>query len=324
MTTQNAGLLPVIDLGGLADNDAAEITIGRHLDDAFRNAGFCYIANTGIDPAVIAAVFDASRRFHAMPMQSKRAVAINSSRRGYIAPKSSRSETSSVARPTQPNDSESFMVMHEVPPEDPRFGTPVNGPNQWPDDLPNFRAPVQAYDRVLHDFCQRLLPSIARALDLPRDTFRRYFQRPTTFLRLLHYPPRAADAPDDAYGAAPHTDYGFITILAQDGVGGLEVRPRGADWIAAPPIPGTFVVNVADMLARWTNDRWVSTPHRVKNLPGVDRYSCPYFFDMDMDCTVECLDDCHGPGNPPRYDPVRYGDYLLERLTRNFTYSEAS
>jgi len=327
MTTQIArtsSVLPVLDLGGLPDDEAAEVNIGRQLDAAFRGAGFCYFSNTGIDPALIEAVFDASRRFHALPMRTKRAIATNSFHRGYIAPKSSLIETSSVARVTRPNDSDSFMLMQEVPPEDPRFGTFLNGPNQWPEGLADFRGPVQAYDRAMHDFCRRLLRPIARALDLPPDALRRYFKQPTTFLRLLHYPPQAADAPDDAFGSAPHTDFGFITVLAQDGVGGLEVRPRGGDWIAAPPIPGTFVVNVADMLARWTNDRWQSTPHRVKNLSGVDRYSCPYFFDMDLDCTVACLENCQSPVNPPRYDPVLYADYVRELLDHNYSYRKSA
>jgi isopenicillin N synthase-like dioxygenase len=323
MTIRHAATLsrlPVIDLGGLRADESSEITIGRSLDDAFREIGFCYIANAGVDPALVAAVFDASRRFHALPMRMKRAIAMNSFHRGYMEPKSSLIETSSIARVTQPNDSESFMLMHEVRPNDARYGTPLNGPNLWPAGLTDFREPVQAYDCVMHDFCQRLLRPLARALGLPREAFDQFFYRPTTFLRLLHYPPQVANAPDDAFGSAPHTDYGFVTILAQDGVGGLEVRTRDGDWIAAPPIPGTFVVNVADMLARWTNDRWRSTPHRVKNRSGVDRYSCPYFFDMDLECTVACLDSCHGPENPPRYDPVRYGDYLIERLDRNYSY----
>jgi isopenicillin N synthase-like dioxygenase len=327
MTTHIArmsSVLPVIDLGGLPDDEAAEVTIGRQLDEAFRGAGFCYFSNTGIDPTLVEAVFDASRRFHALPMPAKRAIATNSFHRGYIAPKSSLIETSSVARVTRPNDSDSFMLMHEVPPDDPRFGTFLNGPNQWPCGLADFREPVRAYDRVMHDFCRRLLRPIARALDLPPDAFRRYFKQPTTFLRLLHYPPQGVDAPDDAFGSAPHTDFGFITILAQDDVGGLEVRPRGGDWIAAPPIPGTFVVNVADMLARWTNDRWRSTPHRVKSLSGVDRFSCPYFFDMDLDCTVACLEKCHSPDNPPRHDPVRYADYVRELLDRNYSYRKSA
>ena len=200
-----------------------------------------------------------------------------------------------MAKVTKPNDSKSFMLMHEVAPDDPRYGRPLDGPNLWP-DLPGFREPVVAYERAMHDFCLRLLRPLALALGLPRDWFLPFFEQPTTFLRLLHYPPQAKDAPDDAFGSAPHTDYGFITILSQDTSGGLEVRRRDGTWLAAPPIPGTWVVNVADMLSRWTNGRWQSTPHRVKNLSGGDRYSCPYFFDMSMDSTVEVLPTCQGPG----------------------------
>ena len=172
----------------------------------------------------------------------------------------------------------------------------------------------------MHGFCLRLLPVLALALGLDRDWFAPYFAQPTTFLRLLHYPPQAVDAPDDAFGSAPHTDYGFITLLAQDDRGGLQVRRRDGSWLDAPPIPGTWVVNVADMLSRWTNGRWQSTPHLVKNVSGADRYSCPYFFDMSMDSSIEVLPTCQGPNNPPRYKQVRYGDYLLERLDRNYAY----
>jgi len=127
---------------------------------------------------------------------------------------------------------------------------------------------------------------------------------------------------DDAFGSAPHTDYGFVTVLCQDSQGGLEVRRSDGTWLAAPPIPGTWVVNVADMLSRWTNGRWQSTPHRVKNLSGGDRYSCPYFFDMSMDSTVEVLPTCQGPGRPAKWPSVRYGDYLLERLDKNYAYRQ--
>ena len=311
--------LPVIDLRGLQD-PAADASIAGALDHAFRTVGFCYFVNTGIDPALVEAVFDASRRFHRLPLAAKRAIAMNAFHRGYMATSTSLIETSSVARVTRPNYSESFMLMHEVSPDDQRFGTPLNGPNQWPVDVPGFRAAVLAYDTALRQFCVRLLRPIALALDLPPDALVACFRQPTTFLRLLHYPPQPPDAPDDAYGSAPHTDYGFMTILAQDNAGGLEVRPLDGDWIAAPPVPGSFVVNVADMLARWTNDRWQSTPHRVKNVSGGDRYSCPYFFDMDLDCTVACLDTCQSAANPARYQPVRYGNYLLERLDRNYSY----
>jgi isopenicillin N synthase-like dioxygenase len=314
MPSPKIDALPIIDFAV-----ASEATLARQLDEAFSQIGFCYFKGIGVDPAVVDGVFDASRRFHAQPRVAKEAIAMNRFHRGYMAPRSSLIETSSVARVTRPNDSESFMLMHEVAPDDPRHGRPLDGPNLWP-DLADFRAPVEAYERAMHGFCLRLLPALALALGLPGDWFAPHFRQPTTFLRLLHYPPQAPDAPDDAFGSAPHTDYGFITILAQDRQGGLEVRRRDGTWLAAPPIAGTWVVNVADMLSRWTNGRWQSTPHRVKNLSGGDRYSCPYFFDMSMDSIVEVLPTCHGADSLPRFKPVRYGDYLIERLDRNYDY----
>jgi isopenicillin N synthase-like dioxygenase len=309
--------LPVLRFGS-----TSEAELARQLDLTFTGIGFCYVTDIGVDAALVEAVFAASRRFHAQPRAAKDSIAMNRFHRGYMAPKTSIIETSSVARVTRPNDSESFMLMHEVAPDDPRYGRPLDGPNLWP-DLPDFRGPVEAYERAMLGFCRRLLRPLALALGLPRDWFAPFFQQPTTFLRLLHYPPQQPDAPDDAFGSAPHTDYGFITILAQDDSGGLEVRRRDGTWLPARPIPGTWVVNVADMLARWTNGRWQSTPHRVKNISGGDRYSCPYFFDMSMDSIVETLPTCHGPESPPSFPPVRYGDYLMERLDRNYAYRKA-
>jgi len=304
--------LPIVDFAG-----AGEEALAGQLDRAFTDIGFCYFRGIGIAPTIVDGVFDAARRFHAQPRAAKDAIAMNKFHRGYMATKSSIIQTSSVARVTKPNDSESFMLMHEVPESDPRFGRPLDGPNLWP-DLAGFRAAVEAYEQAMHTFCLRLLSPLALALGLPREWFAPHFQKPTTFLRLLHYPPHAKDAADDAFGSAPHTDYGFITILAQDNQGGLEVRRRDGTWLAAPPLEDTWVVNVADMLSRWTNGRWQSTPHRVKNLSGGDRYSCPYFFDMAMDSIVEVLPTCGAPKLPA----VRYGDYLLERLDKNYTYRQ--
>lgn len=314
----DVGQLPIIDFDGVD-----EARLARQLDDAFSGIGFCYFRGIGVSEAARDGVFAASRRFHAMPQAAKQAIAMNRFHRGYMAPKTSLIETSSVARVTKPNNSESFMLMHEVAEDDPRFGRPLDGPNQWP-DLRGFREAVESYATAMRAICLRLLRPMALALGLPADWFAPYFEQPTTFLRLLHYPPQPPDAPDDAFGSAPHTDYGFITILAQDNAGGLEVRRSDGTWLKAHPIPGTWVVNVADMLSRWTNGRWQSTPHRVKNLSGGDRYSCPYFFDMSMDSTVAVLPTCQGPGNPPKEPPVRYGDYLLERLDRNYAYRKSA
>jgi len=311
--------LPIIDFAGRIGDPAIEPAIASQLDAAFSGTGFCYFRGIGVTDAVRDAAFAASRRFHALPETDKRALAMNAAHRGYMAPNTSIIETSSVARVTRPNYSESLMVMHEVAPEDPRWGEPLQGPNQWP-DLPGFRAAIEAYEGAMHGFCQWLLRPMALALGLPAEWFAPHFAQPTTFLRLLHYPPQPPDAPDDAFGSAPHTDYGFITVLAQDDAGGLEVRRRDGTWLRAHPVPGTWVVNVADMLSRWTNGRWQSTPHRVKNLSGGDRFSMPYFFDMSMDSIVECVPTCRAPDKPARFEAVRYGDYLMERLDRNYAY----
>src|SRR5207248_717320 len=191
--------LPIIDFTGASDE-----MLALELDAAFSEIGFCYFKGIGVDPAVVNGVFEASRRFHALPRAAKDAIAMNDFHRGYMAPKTSIIETSTVARVTRPNDSESFMLMHEVPPSDPRYGRPLDGPNLWP-DLKGFREAVEAYDRAMHDFCLRLLRPLALALSLPRDWFAPHFRQPTTFLRLLHYPPQASHAPSDAFGSAPHT-----------------------------------------------------------------------------------------------------------------------
>jgi isopenicillin N synthase-like dioxygenase len=309
-------MIPVVDI--------STSTAAAALGAALEHIGFAYITGHGVPPALTEGAFAASREFHASSPEQKQSLAINAAHRGYMAMASSTIVTSRVARVTQPNLSESLMIMHEVAAGDPRLGEPLQGPNQYPDWLPGFRAPIDAYIEAVEGVARRVIRLIAMSLDLPETALDRYFARPTMFLRLLHYPPHPDDAPDGQFGSAPHTDYGIITLLAQDDRGGLEVRPRGGDWIAAPPIPGSLVLNVADMLARWTNDRFVSTPHRVLNAGGGDRYSVPFFFDTDMDAVIECLPTCHGAANPPRYEPVRYGDYLMDRLDKNYAYRKTA
>src|ERR1700761_5461032 len=164
--------LPVISVAGAADD-----VLAGQFDEAFRQTGFCYVRDTGVDAAVVDGVFDASRRFHALRRTAKDAIAMNRYHRGYMAPKTSVIETSSVARVTKPNDSESFMLMHEVSESDPRFGRPLDGPNQWP-ELAGFRGGVEAYARARGPFCLRLLRPRALALALPADWFLPYFQQP--------------------------------------------------------------------------------------------------------------------------------------------------
>ncbi len=314
--------IPVIDLEGSLSVDGDDVArVAKALYQALSTIGFAYIRGHTVAPATTAAAFAASREFHASSLAQKQSLAINAFHRGYMGMATSTIVTSSVARVTQPNMSESLMVMHELPADDPalRAGAPMQGPNQWPHWLPDFKPRMMAYQREVDAVARHIVRLIALSLSLPAHALDHHFERPTTFLRALHYPPQAV-GPDDQFGSAPHTDYGIITLLAQDDSGGLQVRPRGGDWIEAPPMADTFVLNVGDMLARWTNNRFVSTPHRVINRSGGDRYSLPYFLDPSMDTVIECLPTCADAGHPPQYPPVRYGDYLMERLNKNYNY----
>lgn len=317
--------IPIIDLEGFPPDGAARNKVAAALDGAFREFGFCIVTGHDVPVEVRNAAFAASRAFHALPDAEKRAIAVNEAHRGYIAPKTSKIVTSSVDRVTKPNMSESFMMMHPVAADDPRLGQSLQGPNQWPAALPAFRPAVEAYYDALDETARRLTRLLARALGQRDDFFDRSFERPTVYLRLLHYPPLPREAEADLFGSAPHTDYGFMTLLAQDDIGGLQVRAtaaQGGGWIDVPYIPDSFVVNVADLLSYWTGGRWPSTPHRVlNNRTGKDRYSIPFFFDMSMETVVEPLTPyaagvtpIAGPG------PVCYGDYVMERFNRNYAY----
>jgi isopenicillin N synthase-like dioxygenase len=316
------GSVPIVDVSDLASEDVAKRrAVGKSIRAIYEGLGFLYIAGHGVPEDLVARAFAASRRFHALPLASKMALKINDAHRGYMPMATSTIVTSSVAKVTRPNLSESLMVMHEIAPDDPESGKPLQGPNRWPDDLPGFREDIQAYDAAQRALAKRLTRAVALAFDLDEDWFAPHFARPTTWLRLLHYPPHPAEAPDDQFGSAPHTDYGFLTILAQDESGGLQVRGNDGAWIDAIPIPGTFVVNVADILMRWTDGILRSTPHRVRNFSGRARYSLPYFYDPDMNAVVSRLPGANATA-PPRWGPVRFGDYVMERLDKNYAYRQ--
>jgi isopenicillin N synthase-like dioxygenase len=313
--------IPPVDIEPLRrPADPAATHAAEQLCRAYEEVGFAYIVGHGVPQAVIDRGFAASAEFHASPIEKKRAIAINEYHRGYMALATSTIVTSTVARNRKPNLSESLMLMHEVAADDPDWGKPLQGPNQWPDWLPGFRPVVEEYIGALEAVARRLLGAFTLGLGLPSGHLEPLFAKPTTFLRMLHYPPHPVDAPDGQFGSAPHTDYGCMTILAQDRSGGLQVRSRQGTWIDAVPIEGSFVLNLGDLMPRWSNERFVSTPHRVVNRSGGDRYSLPYFFDPSMEATIACLPGCSGPGNPPRYAPMRYGDYLMDRLNKNYDY----
>lgn len=312
--------LPVLDAGALTSGNADDmqqfILDFRH---AYGTVGFGYIVNHGIDPALIDAIFDASKTFHALPLEQKMSVALDANHRGFIPINTSTDVNSKLADVKKPNQSESFMMMREDAPgsEDVRNGAFLAGPNQWP-DLAGFREVATTYHDALTRLGGQLMQVAFQSIGAEPEALMGAFERPTTWLRLLHYPPQPAMSADDLYGSAPHTDFGCLTILAQDDIGGLQVRTTDGIWIDAPAIPDSFVVNVGDMLHHWSNGLLKSTPHRVINRSGRERYSCPFFYDPHVSTNIAPLPCCITPERPARYEALNFGDYLRSELQAGY------
>ena len=316
----NATSIPGLDVGPwLAARAGALEPLAARLREVCENVGFFYLDNHGIDPAIIERAFAASRRFHALPLERKLEVALNADNVGYMPVNASMQRHSRVEAARRPNYNASFFCKRDRARDDPDVlaGTPFMGLNQWPRDLPGFRDDVMAYQRAVESLGLRMLPVVARSLDLPEDFFTGYFDPPQLSMRMLHYPPRDPDDPQQ-YGTGAHTDAGFLTYLMQREVGGLQIRTREGTWFDAPVLPGRFLVNTGDMLRRWTNDRYLSTPHRVLNVSGTDRFSIALFFDTHLDRVMHCLPTCCDDRHPAKYPPIAYRSYLTEFLDSNY------
>ena len=311
-------MLPIIDIEGLSsDRRATRAAVADEIRAACLDKGFFYIRGHSAPPALGEAVVAAAQRFFAKPDAEKLALDKANSRanRGYEALRGQTLE------PGAPADlKEGFYVGPELAADDPRVvaGRFNQGPNQWPDD-PGFRPAMEAYYQAMFGVAARLMRGLALSLELPEDHFDAFCEEPIALLRLLHYPPQPARAAPGEKGAGAHTDFGGLTLLLQDDNGGLQVFDRDVEtWIDAPPVPGTLVVNLGDLIARWTNDRYRSTLHRVVNLSGKERYSVPFFFSGAPDHRVECLFTCLGPGETPLYPPTTVEAHLKAMYQRTY------
>ena len=185
----------------------------------------------------------------------------------------------------------------------------LSGPNQWP-ELEGFRQACEAYVAAMNNLGYQLMKLALDAIGVTDQSVLRAFAEPTIWLRLLKYPPQRPQSPDDLYGSAPHKDFGCLTLLAQDEVGGLQVQTPSGEWVDAPPMEDAFVVNVGDMLHRMSNGRLLSTPHRVINRTGRERYSVPFFYDPHVSLEIQPLP---GTGNP-KFDSINFGEFLRSEL----------
>jgi len=311
--------LPIIDISPLyGDEPDAWQAVAGQIDHACRQWGFFYIKGHPISPARIAQVLDNAQRFFALPVEEKLNIDITQTRhhRGYGAVATEQLD------PAKPSDlKETFDMGLHLPADHPEVlaEKPLRGPNRHP-DLSGWETLMEQHYRDMQALAQTLLRAMTLALGIERDFFDTRFNEPVSVLRLIHYPPRHTAASTEQQGAGAHTDYGCITLLYQDAAGGLQVRNVDGQWIDAPPIDGTFVVNLGDMMARWSNDRYLSTPHRVISPLGMDRYSMPFFAEPHPDTLIQCLPGCQDDLHPPKYPTTTCAEFLLSRFADTYAY----
>jgi len=311
--------LPVIDIGGLRGADpAGRRAVGDALRAACIDKGFFYISNHGVPDDLVGDVFAEAAAFFALPAEQKALVDKSKSKanRGY---EPMQGQTLEPGAP--PDLKEGYYIGPEHAPDDPRVlaGMFNHGANQWPPQRPNFAPVMQRYLDVMLDLSATLMRGMALSLALPENYFAGFDKDAMATVRLLHYPPQSPQGDPSQKGAGAHTDFGGLTILRQGEIGGLQVWDQtGGNWIHAEPLPGTFVVNLGDMIARWTNDRYRSTVHRVVNTSGQERYSVPFFYGGNYGFEVKCIPTCLAPGEQPKYPPVTVDQHMREMYRRTY------
>ena len=322
MTDANAAEIPTIDLTGLRSGRREDLErIGREIGRAARGLGFFSVVRHGIETSLIDAVFAQSRALFTLPQADKELLSVTRSKdyRGYVRIGEEKLDPSTAA-----DIKECFNAGPDLAADDPDVlaEKPFHAVNQWP-DLPGFRTTLRDFHAAALELVVALQRTIAIDLGIDAHFFDRSFTDAVGILRLLHYPPHPGTFDGSVYGAGAHTDYGNLTLLAQDDTGGLEVQRRDGTWVAVPPQAGAFVCNIGDCLMRWTNDVYVSNAHRVVNRSGRERYSIAYFGDPNEDALVACLPSCLTPGGQPKYAPITYAEYLRSRYDATYLVTPA-
>ncbi|KAK2397937.1 hypothetical protein P8452_18742 [Trifolium repens] len=305
-------ILNLIDLSNPNINQTV-----NSLKQACLDSGFFYVVNHGINEDFMDEVFAQSKKFFTLPMKEKMKILRNEKHRGYTPVLD---ELLDPENQIHGDYKEGYYIGVEVAEDDPESNKPFYGPNKWPapDILPGWRETMEKYHREALEVGKAVGKIIALALDLDADFFDKpeMLGEPIATLRLLHYGGQISDPTKGLFGAGAHTDYGLITLLATDEVSGLQIcKDRDAKpqkWEDVAPLKGAFIVNLGDMLERWSNGVFKSTLHRVLG-NHKERYSIAYFLEPSHDCLVECLPTCKSETNPPKYPPILCRDYLSQR-----------
>jgi isopenicillin N synthase-like dioxygenase len=317
--------IPVVDLSGtFSDEEEPLKAVAWEIHKACRDTGFFYISNHGIREALIEAQFASAKRFFDLPLEDKLAVHLKRSKSaaGYAPIAAQALDSQDVNSKASPPDlKESFAFAEEVPDDHPFAAAGMRGfgNNQWPKALPDFREQMLEYQATMRKLGDHVLRLIAISLDLAPGHFAPFYDIPIPNTRLIKYPPQPLDAQFNQIGAGAHTDWGAITLLSQDSLGGLEVSNISGEWLEAKPLPGTFVVNLGDLMARWTNGLYKSTMHRVRNnRSNRDRYSVAFFYSPRPTALVTCLPTCTDENRPPQFRPCTVREHIDEMFRRSY------
>ncbi|KAK6503883.1 hypothetical protein TWF481_008884 [Arthrobotrys musiformis] len=307
--------IPVLDLtlafsSSLSDRKKCAET----LFDACTRVGFFYVKNHGVPEEVVSQCFTAGRDFFELTMEEKMKIYIKDSEnfKGY---------TPLLGENTDPAGRGDLHEGFDIGYDYAGSGeAKMEGVNRWPESLPSIKSPVTTYFDEMVKLGKKLFQLFAVSLDLEEGYFDNLVSGKGGIMRLLHYPPQEDENLDmKQLGIGAHSDYECFTILAQqNGVEALQVLNKAGQWVGATPMEGTFVVNVGDMMARWTNDLYLSTIHRAINRTGVRRYSIPFFFGVDYETTIDVLESCISDSRPPKYKPINAGDYIKQRLSETY------
>jgi len=305
--------VPIVDVSGLRSPDPAERDhVADEIGRAACEVGFFYVGGAGVDEVLFERMLESTKAFFALPFEEKMRTYIGLSKchRGYVPVGEEGVESG------KPDLKEAFDTALDLPADDPDYlaGNPMLGPNTWP-DLPGFADAVTAYYHAVLDVGQRLLRAFAVPLGEDPDTFSRHATKTPSQLRLVHYPYNP-DA-EDGQGIGAHTDYECFTLLKPTAPG-LEVLNGAGEWIDVPPVPGTFVVNIGDMLELWTNGAYVATSHRVRKVKE-ERYSFPLFFNVDYHTEVKPLPQFASRDGKERC-ALRAGEHLFAQTAQTFAY----
>ncbi|MBO0858102.1 MAG: isopenicillin N synthase family oxygenase [Chloracidobacterium sp.] len=317
--------IPVINIGPLLSGTAGRQGVAAEIGEACRKCGFFYITGHGVDEGLQRLLEDLSRLFFAQEVESKMEIRMDRGGRAWRGYFPVGAELTSG----QPDLKEGVYFGAELGDDHPmaQAGVPMHGANLFPSNIPEFRKTVLEYIAAMTSLGHALMRGIALSLGLDESYFaERYTGDPLILFRIFNYPAQDSAIIGGGWGVGEHTDYGLLTILKQDESGGLQVRSQ-SKWIEAPPIFGSFVCNIGDMLDRLTGGLYRSTPHRVRNISGRDRLSFPFFFDPNFNAEVEPLplDHIAVDDRDERWDraSVRefrgtYGDYLLGKVSKVF------